>query len=250
MEWRDEGIIIGLRKHGETSLIVELMTRAHGRHMGIVKGGRSRRMQPTLQQGNSVEVTWRARLEEHLGLFTLEVGKVRAAEIMSSPLALAGINLMGELLRLLPERDPHETLYDMATAMADHLGEPELGPALMVRFELEVLSELGFRLDLSQCAATGRNDELIYVSPKTGRAVSAAAGEPYKDRLLPLPAFLRGLSWQGVPDRAEIADGFRLTGYFLDRDVLQPRGGAEKLTRRSYLTAAGLAMIDPAGGKS
>lgn len=247
MEWHDEGIIIGLRKHGETSLIVELMTRAHGRHMGIVKGGRSRRMQPTLQQGNSVEVTWRARLEEHLGLFALEVTKVRAAEIMESPLALAGINLMGELLRLLPERDPHETLYEMAHAMADHLGEPEIGPALMVRFELEVLSELGFRLDLSECAATGRNDELIYVSPKSGRAVSASAGEPYKERLLPLPAFLRALSWQGVPSRAEVADGFRLTGYFLDRDVLQPRGGGEKLARRSYLAAAGLALTDASG---
>ncbi|MDH7794633.1 MULTISPECIES: DNA repair protein RecO [unclassified Beijerinckia] len=247
MEWRDEGIIIGLRKHGETSLIVELMTRAHGRHMGIVKGGRSRRMQPTLQQGNSVEVTWRARLEEHLGLFTLEVGKARAAEIMATPLALAGINLIGELLRLLPERDPHETLYEMASAMADRLGDQQFGPALMVRFELEVLSELGFRLDLSQCAATGTNDALIYVSPKTGRAVSASAGEPYKDRLLPLPAFLHSMSWQYAPSKAEIADGFRLTGYFLDRDVLQPRGGSDKLVRRSYLAAAGLTSGDLSG---
>jgi DNA repair protein RecO (recombination protein O) len=238
MEWRDEGIIIGLRKHGETSVIVELMTREHGRHMGMVKGGRSRRMQPTLQPGNSVEITWRARLEEHLGVYALEPVRVRAAEIMASHLALAGINLIGELLRLLPERDPHEGIYDMVSAMIEHLGEAEIAPALMVHFELAILSELGFQLDLSACAATGATQELIYVSPKSGRAISRRAGEPYKDRLLPLPSFLNHFSITDTPSLREIADGFRLTGYFLERDVLKPRGGGEKLTRRTYLAAA------------
>lgn len=245
MEWRDEGIIIGLRKHGETSVIVELMTRAHGRHMGIVKGGRSRRMQPTLQPGNSVEITWRARLEEHMGVYALEPVRLRAGDIMASHLALAGINLVGELLRLLPERDPHEGVYDMVSAMAEHLGEADVAPALMVRFELAILSELGFQLDLSACAATGATQELIYVSPKSGRAISRRAGEPYKDRLLPLPSFLQHFSMSDTPSLGEIADGFRLTGYFLERDVLEARGTGENLTRRTYLAAANVIKRGP-----
>ncbi|MFN3892477.1 MAG: DNA repair protein RecO [Beijerinckiaceae bacterium] len=236
MEWRDEGLIIGVRRHGENSAIVELMTRAHGRHLGIVKGGRSRRMQPVLQPGNTVGVVWRARLEEHLGVFAVEPLRQRAAMLMESGLALSGVNLIGAWLRFLPERDPHEILFGMVEALADHLADARLAPALMARFELAVLSELGFGLDLERCAATGAREDLVWVSPRTGRAVSRAAGEPYADRLLPLPAFLRqdALRVDAGPD--DLAKAYRLTGYFLERDVLTPRGLKEPDARRAWVS--------------
>jgi DNA repair protein RecO (recombination protein O) len=235
MEWRDEGLIIGVRRHGENSAIVELMTRAHGRHMGIVKGGRSRRMQPVLQPGNTLGVVWRARLEEHLGVYSVEPMRQRAAALMESGLALAGVNLMGAWLRLLPERDPHEGLFEMVEALADHLDDARLAPALMARFELAVLSELGFGLDLDECAATGARDDLVWVSPRTGRAVSRAAGEPWADKLLPLPAFLRDDFPNEGASRDDIESAYRLTGYFLQRDVLGPRGMQEPEARRAWL---------------
>ena len=235
MEWRDDGIIIGLKRHGESSAIVELMTRAHGRHLGLVRGGRSPRMQTLLQPGNSAHCVWRARLEEHLGLFALEVGKVRAAQIMDSPLALQGVNLIGGLLRLLPERDPHPALFDMLNAIADHLDDGEIAPPLMVRFELAILAELGFGLDLSRCAATGSADDLAYVSPKSGRAVSRAAGAPWGDRMLALPAFLTRETALGRAVGADVGAGFALTGYFLERDVFGPRGLKSPHARGAYL---------------
>lgn len=235
MEWRDEGLIIGLRRHGENSVILEAMTRAHGRHLGIVKGGRSRRMQPVLQPGNSVGLVWRARLEEHLGVYSIEPLRQRASLLMESALALSGINLVGAWLRFLPERDPHEILFEMVEALADHLAEASLAPALMARFELAVLSELGFGLDLEQCAATGARDDLVWVSPRTGRAVSRGAGEPYADRLLPLPAFLRDDSPTRAVDPDELASAYRLIGHFLERDVLLPRGLQEPEARRAWV---------------
>ncbi len=224
MEWRDEGLIIGLRKHGETSVIVELMTRAHGRHLGIVKGGRSKRLQPVLQQGNSLDVVWRARLEEHLGLYQVEESRTRAARLMESGMALSGLGHIGDLLRLLPERDPHENLFAMAEALADHLDRIDLAPQLMVRFELEILRDLGFGLDMSECAATGTREDLVYVSPKSGRAVSRGAGEPWKDRLLALPDFLlKDFGALESIDEGDVRNAFRLTGYFLERNVFGPR---------------------------
>jgi DNA repair protein RecO (recombination protein O) len=192
MQWSDEGLVLGLRKHGESGVILELMTRAHGRHLGLVHGGRSHRLRPILQAGNSVHASWRARLDEHLGIYTVEADVLRAARFMGSPLALYGLGTMAALLRLLPERDPHRALYESAMVVAEHLDEPAVAPALFVRFELAVLAELGFGLDLASCAATGRDSDLIYVSPKSGRAVSAEAGEPYRAKLLSLPGFLRG----------------------------------------------------------
>lgn len=238
MEWRDEGLIIGLRRHGENSVIVETMTRGHGRHLGIVKGGRSRRMQPVLQPGNSVGLVWRARLEEHLGVYAIEPLRQRASLLMESALALSGINLVGAWLRFLPERDPHEILFEMVEALADHLADPSLAPALMARFELAVLSELGFGLDLEQCAATGARDDLVWVSPRTGRAVSRAAGEPYADRLLPLPAFLSEDSLTRAVGAEELASAYRLIGHFLERDVLLPRGLQEPEARRAWVAKA------------
>ena len=223
MHWTDDGLVLGARKHGESSVILELMTRAHGRHLGLVHGGRSKRLQAVLQPGNSVHATWRARLDEHLGTYTVEAGELRSAGFLGSPLALYGLGAMAATLRLLPERDPHAALYDTAMVLVEHLHEPDVAPALFVRFEVAVLAEFGFGLDLASCAATGQERDLVYVSPKSGRAVSADAGEPYKDKLLSLPAFLRRETVLQAPSLDEIKAGFALTEYFLRARVFAPR---------------------------
>jgi DNA repair protein RecO (recombination protein O) len=236
MEWRDEGIILGARRHGETSAILEVMTRAHGRHLGLVRGGRSRRMLPVLQPGNRVEVGWRARLDEHLGNFTVEPLALAAGRIIESACAVFGIQTLGAHLRLLPERDPYPRLHEALGVVIDHLGEPLLAAELMVRFELMVLEELGFGLDLSECAATGERESLVWVSPKTGRAVSRDAGAPWADRLLPLPAFLDLASGLRA-DAVAAADAFRLSGHFLARHVWEARGIGEPEARGAFLNA-------------
>jgi DNA repair protein RecO (recombination protein O) len=236
MEWRDEGVILGVRKHGESSAIVEVMTRLHGRHLGMARGARSRAMAPTLQPGNSVAVTWRARLDEHMGAWTLEGTRLRSAVIMESAMALHGVNYLGALARLLPERDPHVALHETIELVADHLHVPGTAPALMVRLELAILSELGFGLDLTECAATGARENLIYVSPKSAKAVSRDAGEPWKDRLLPLPGFL--VDHSRDVDALSVSDGFRLTGYFLERDVFGARGAPMPPARHAFVTEA------------
>jgi DNA repair protein RecO (recombination protein O) len=235
MEWRDAGIILGLRRLGETSVIVELMTRDHGRAMGLVRGGRSRRLQPTLQPGNEVDAVWRARLEEQLGQFSLEGTDLRAAALLANAQALHGVNLLSALLRLLPERDPHPALFETAGLVLRHIDDWQIGPSLMVRLELAILSELGFGLDLERCAATGTPDDLTWVSPKSGRAVSRAAGEPWRDRLLALPDFLKRSACEIHPSSLEIETAFRLTGHFLQRDVLAPRGLTAPDSRRAYI---------------
>ena len=224
MQWSDDGIVLGARKHGETGVILELMTREHGRHLGLVHGGRSKMLQPVLQPGNTVHAIWRARLDEHLGTFQVEAGESRAARFIASPLALYGVATLAALLRMLPERDPHAALYETLTVLVEHLDDPDLAPALFVRFELAILSELGFGLDLSRCAATSQTHDLAYVSPKSGRAVSAEAGEPYKDRLLKLPGFLIGRARANRPAEADISAGFALTDFFLRQHVFEPRG--------------------------
>ena len=223
MQWSDEGIILSVKAHGETAAVAEIFTRAHGRHLGLVHGGRSRRMRPVLQTGNHVDATWKARLAEHLGNVTVELRKGYAAQAMEDPLALAGLSSLCALSRLLPERDPHAALFEVALFVLGYLDEPEVWPALMVRWELALLDELGFGLDLAACAATGGNDNLIYVSPKSGRAVSASAGDEYKDRLLRLPGFLTK-GRQGAATIADVIDGLALTGHFLETRVLIPRG--------------------------
>lgn len=238
MEWSDEGIVIGVRRHGENSAILEAMTRQHGRHLGLVRGGRSTRLQSALQPGNSLGLVWRARLDEHLGIYAVEPLALRAGRLIASGLALSGVVYLGALLRLLPERDPHESLFEALHLIADHLDEAALAPALVARFEAQVLAECGFALDLERCAATGAREELIYVSPKSGRAVSAAAGAPWRERLLPLPAFLRPGAPGASPDATDIADAFRLTGFFLMRDLFAPRGLPLPDARRAFLVAA------------
>lgn len=236
MEWRDEAIILGTRRHGETSVIVEAMTPGHGRHLGLVRGGRSRRMQPLLQAGNQVQLTWRARLDEHLGTFQVEPLVLNAARLLGSAACLYGMQTLAAHLRLLPERDPHAGLYSALCVMIGHLDDPAVSAELMVRFELLLLDELGFGLDLTRCAATGSRNELAYVSPKTGRAVSREAGQPWHDRLLALPAFLREGSREAA-DAESLAEAYRLTGFFLHRHVYEPRGIAEPEARGAFLGA-------------
>ncbi len=237
MQWTDEAIFLGARRHGETSVIGEVMTRARGRHLGMIRGGRSRTMQPVLQPGNRVEVTWRARLDEHLGEFRVEPVTLRAARLMESATAVYGVQALAALLRLLPEREPHPHLFDALDVILDHLEEPAAAGELFIRFELEVLNDLGFGLDLDQCAATGRRDDLAFVSPKTGRAVCREAGSPWADRMLALPGFLNPGATKAANGES-LAEAFRLTGFFLNRHVYEPRGLEAGAAREGFCQAA------------
>ena len=222
MEWSDEGMILSVRPHGETSAVLELFTRHNGRHLGLVHGGRSRKLRPILQIGNHVEASWKARIADNLGHFALELRKSYAALVLDDAAALAALSSIAALARLLPERDPHPNLFEVTLFVLGYLDEPAVWPALLVRWELALLEELGFGLDLSACAATGARQDLIYVSPKSGRAVSAAAGEPYKERLLALPPFLIGSPEAGVT-ATDVVLGLALTEHFLLARVLRPR---------------------------
>jgi DNA repair protein RecO (recombination protein O) len=221
MEWRDQGIVLSVRRHGESNAIAELLTPVHGRAMGLVRGGRSRLQRPVLQPGNLVQVQWRARLEDHLGVFTLEPLALRAGFLMDDASRLSALSTLTALAQLLPEREPHPRVYEAAQVVLEAMENDALWPALLVRWELGLLDELGFGLDLTRCAATGTAVDLAYVSPKSGRAVSRAAGAEWHDRLFDLPGFLKG---EGAATAAEVLAGFRLTGYFLARHVLEPRG--------------------------
>lgn len=236
MQWSDEGIVLGVRRHGEANAILELMTRAHGRHLGLVRGGAGPRLQAVLQPGNRIISTWRARLDEHLGHYQVEGLDARAASFLPLPHALYGMTHLAALSRLLPERDPHPQVYTALDEVLDSLIDWRRAATSVVRFELLLLAELGFGLDLASCAASGRDDDLVYVSPKSGRAVSRQAGEPWKDRLLALPAFLRTLE-AGDPSPHDLADGFALTGFFLLRHLLEPRGLGFAEARANFIAA-------------
>ncbi|MBI1386322.1 MAG: DNA repair protein RecO [Rhizobiales bacterium] len=237
MEWRDEGIVLTARPHGETSAVVDLLTRRHGRSSGLVRGGRSRRLRPVLQIGNHVDVVWKARLADHLGNCTLELRGAYAARAIENRVILSGLQSLASLARLLPERDPHPELFEVTLFVLSLVDEVEIWPALYVRWELALLGELGVGLDLASCAATGATDDLAFVSPRSRRAVSRTAGAPYADRLLALPAFL--LPGAGRSASADdIRDGLALTGFFLTRDVLEPRQMALPEARRQVLAAS------------
>jgi DNA repair protein RecO (recombination protein O) len=238
MEWRDEGIVIGVRRHGERGVVLDLLTREHGRHSGLARNGRAQRMQPVLQTGNTVDAVWRARLEASLGEYRVEPMTQRAGRLIESATALYGLAHVTSLIHLLPERDPHPALYETLTVVLDGLAEPDLAAPLVIRFELAILSELGFGLDLSACAVTGGQQELIYVSPKSGRAVSRKAGEAWADRLLALPNFLRDNRLDDEPDRSDLEAGFRLTGFFLDRHVYGPGDLRSQEARGAFMAAA------------
>ena len=223
MEWQDDAIVIGVRRLGEADVILEAMTRAHGRHLGVVRGGRSRRLQPALQAGNAVSLSWRARLDEQLGHFAVEPMRMRAAAFMGQRRTLYALTTIAALVRLLPERDPHPSLFDALEIILNTMDQDDLAAPLLVRFEVALLAELGFGLDLTECAATGAKDRLVYVSPKSGRAVCEEAGEPYRERLFKLPAFLLDQANVGLPQESDVADGLALTGYFLERHLFGAR---------------------------
>ncbi len=242
MEWTDDGIVLGVRRHGESSAIVELLTREHGRHLGLVRGGAGSRMRPLLQPGNGVRAVWRARLDEHLGTYAIEGTRLRAATLLASSHAVYGVTHLAALARLLPERDPHEDIFDLLEHTLDDFDDASEAAVHLVRFELAMLGELGFGLDLDNCAATGETAELIYVSPKSGSAVSRAAGEPWRDRLLRLPPFLRqgedpGEERANAWSDRDLQDGFALTGLFLLRHVLEPRGQGHSDAREGFINA-------------
>lgn len=212
MDWREQGLLLSFRRHGESAAIVEIFTEAHGRHAGIVRGGGSRKMAAALQPGTQVDATWRARLEDHLGTFVIEPVRSRAY-LMGDRRTLAGLNAMTALLAFaLPEREPHEPLYARTLAVLDMM-DGDFWPLAYLRWELALLEEVGFGLDLSECAATGASEGLAFVSPRSGRAVTAEGAGDWADRLLPLSPALLG---KGDGSPAEIGVGLRVTGHFLE----------------------------------
>jgi len=235
VQWEDRGVVLGGRVYGETSVIVELLTARHGRHLGLVRGGRSRRLRPVLQAGNSVAATWRARIDDHMGTYAVEGLTLRAAQVIGDAVALHALNHLCGLARLLPERDPHPVLHGMLDLMMDTIGTRQVLALQMVQFELSLLAELGFGLDLGSCAATQSREDLRFVSPRTGRAVSSTAGAPYRDRMLVLPAFLRPDASAARVTEEDLAAAFRLTEHFMLRDIFAPRNLPPPAARRAYL---------------
>ncbi|KUF11017.1 DNA repair protein RecO [Pseudoponticoccus marisrubri] len=222
MEWRDTGILLGTRKHGESGLILDVFTPGHGRHAGIVRGGASRRQAPMLQPGAQLDLAWRARLEDHMGTFTAEPQRARAAIAMSHRVTLAGLNAVTALLTFcLPEREPHPGLYRRTETLLDLLDQVTLWPLAYLRWELALLEEMGFGLDLSCCAVTGATEGLTHVSPKSGRAVTRAGAGAWADRLLPLPEVLLG---HGAAEDAEIVQALGVTGHFLSHHLAASLG--------------------------
>jgi DNA repair protein RecO (recombination protein O) len=235
MQWIDEGIVLGVKRHGESSVIVELMTQQRGRHLGLVRGGTGTRLRGILQPGNSLRATWRARLDDHLGNYAVEGMHLRAAGFLTAAHAVHGVTHLAALCRLLAEREPHASIYGALEMILDRLEDSVTVAPMIAQFELGFLAELGFGLDLSSCAATGAKDDLIYVSPRSGRAVSRVAGEAYRDRLMRLPNFLR--SDNEPATAADVADAFTLTGFFLDRHAFGPRGQALPDARARFVAA-------------
>lgn len=223
MDWHDEGIVLSSRPHGESGAIVELLTREHGRHLGHVRGGAGRRQKSVLQAGNTVAAHWRARLNEHLGAYTVELVKPRAGLLMDDAFALTGLSAACAVASILPEREAHPALFEGFSFLLDTMDDADIWPAIFVRWELGLLQDLGFGLELGQCAATGVRDDLAYVSPRSGGAVSREAGAPYADRLFRLPPFLVS-SQAGVDHADDIAEGLRITGHFLERHFYAPLG--------------------------
>jgi DNA repair protein RecO (recombination protein O) len=221
MEWQDEGLLIAMRAHGEASAIIEVFTAHHGRHAGVVRGGASRKQAAVMQPGTQLAVTWRARLEDHIGSYTVEPLQSRAV-LLGDRLGLAGLNAICAMLRVaLPERVAHPALWRATMALLAAVEHDADWPVIYLRWEMSLLEELGFGLDLARCAVTGSRDDLAFVSPKTGRAVSRGGAGDWADRLFPLPQVLMG---QGPALRAELAQGLAITGHFLGRELSELNG--------------------------
>jgi DNA repair protein RecO (recombination protein O) len=233
MEWRAPGLVIAVRAFGETSAICDVFTRDYGRYGGLVRGGASRKTKPVLQIGNRVDAQWRARLSEHLGALTVELDAPFASLYLHDPMELAALTTLCGWLHLVPERQAYPRLYDTAQAVLEHLSERDIWPALLVRFEMAFLEDMGFGLDLTSCAATGATQDLNYISPRSGRVVSTEAAQPYLDRMFPLPGFLRDATQ--APLEGDIAAGFDLMGHFISRRVLEPSGQSFPVSRSRLL---------------
>lgn len=228
MHWQDDAIILKAQPQGETSLVLTVLTHSHGLHAGMVRGGRSPKKIANYQLSNVLKLDWRARLAEHLGAFTAEVNKNYAAMLMDNGLALAAWQSAASLLVMaLPERHPYPALYTKTRRLLDVFTNSQLNNmqrlVAYVEWEMHLLAELGFGLDLSSCVATGQNHDLVYVSPKSARAVSAAAGQPYAEKLLVLPPFLQDSS-DAVPAISDIQSGLALGTYFLERNIIHKAG--------------------------
>ncbi len=224
MNWSDEGIVLSARKHGESAAIVTLMTRDHGRHAGLVRGGAGSRARGLYQTGNLLSADWRARLSEHLGTYSCELVRPYAAGLLTERLPLRALASAAALVeRLLPERAPHPETYENLIRLIEVLTDGNGWLTAYVHWELELLGELGYGLDLSACAATGATEDLVYVSPRTGCAVSAGAGAPYREKLLALPGFLTDHTV--MSDAAAVLDGLKLTGHFLARCAKEADAG-------------------------
>jgi DNA repair protein RecO (recombination protein O) len=212
MQWSDEAIVLSAHSHGESGHIVQLFTPAQGRHAGLVKG---RKILSQLQSGNKIHATWKARLSEHLGMLQVELVRPYAALVMETQAKLSALTAACSLIETsFPERDPHPEMYVMLEQLLDKLASGQAWQRTYIDFEHLLLIELGYGLDLSECASTGARENLIYVSPKSGRAVSADAGEPYKDKLLKLPGFLIQQQSATIED---LIDSLKITGYFLEK---------------------------------
>lgn len=221
MEWRGEGVLLSVRRHGESAAIIEVFTAGQGRHAGVVRGGGGRRMAPVLQLGAQLDLNWRARLEDHIGVFTVEPLRQRAGAVLGDRLALLGLGSVCALLAFaLPEREPHPSLYAATVTLMDRLGGEGWLPDYL-RWELLLLEETGFGLDLTSCAVTGTREGLAYVSPRSGRAVSHAGAGEWVSRLLPLPEALLG---QGPVSMDDLRAGLRTTGHFLQHRLAPALG--------------------------
>ena len=236
LTWTDDAAILSVRPFGETSVILDVFSREQGRHAGVVRGGISRKVAPILQPGAQVCVTWKARLTAHLGSFSVEPVRSRAAQAMSDRLALAGLNAVtGLLTRVLPDREVHAALYDRTIGLLDLLGQAEVWPLAYLRWEQALLQDMGFGMDLSACAVRGVNEDLAFVSPKTGRAVSRDAAGDWADRLLPLPPVLAG---KGDANNAEIIIALGTTGFFIEKRLIKSLGDRPMPAARQRLIDA------------
>lgn len=237
MHWSEAGIVLAVRRHGESALVAHVLTRGHGRHAGLVHGGQGRRGRTVFQVGNAVQLTWRARLDEHLGSYAGELAIGYAARVMDDPLRLACLASAASMAEAgLPEREPHPRAYDGLSALLDALDRDRGWAPAYACWELTLLAELGFGLDLARCAATGATTDLVYVSPKSGQAVSRGAGETYRARMLPLPAFLIS---DAQPDRAAVLDALRLSGFFWEQRMFRPHGRKLPAARTRFVDRLG-----------
>ena len=244
MEFTDDGIVLTARAHGETAAVADILTAHHGRWAGLVYGGQGRSKTPLLQPGNGVKATWKGRLDDSLGFFTLELTQARAAALMNDRLSLAALTAACAVASLtLPERQAHPRVYHTLHILFEHLDDADIWPALMARWELGLLAELGFGLTLDRCAATGVRENLVFVSPKSASAVSAEAGEPYKGRMLPLPAFLRDPAADAT--RSDAVAGLRTTGHFIETRILHMANQELPEARRRLLDLL-QALVPPA----